>query len=91
MDNNKLLFEKKLIANHKKNCIRYFITVDPASFLQEEKANYGIKIEKNDQETYQLNNQFHSYQEAKDILSTLAKYKVTPVICKDVIEDLLKR
>lgn len=91
MDNKKLLFEKQLLANHRKNYIRYYITVDRASFFQEDKANYGIKVEKNEQEVFQLNNQFHSYQEAKDILTTLAKYKVTPVVCKDVIEDLLKK
>jgi len=91
MDNTKLIYKKNLLIKNKLNTINYYITANLDSFLDEPQCPYGIKVEKDNGEKYILNNKFTSYEKAKTVLSTLAKYKVTPVICSDVIEDLLKK
>ncbi len=91
MNNDKLLYNKKLLINRKLNNINYYVTVDSLSVFEEESTAYGIKVIKNNDELFALNNKFSSYKKAKAILSTLAKYKVTPISCNDIIEDLLKK
>jgi len=91
MNKDKLLYMKNLFINNKLNRLNYYITIDYDNIFEEEKAAYGIKIDKNNTEFYYLDNKFFTYKKAKEILYTLAKYKVTPIICNDVVEDLLKK
>jgi len=91
MNSAKLVYKKNLLIKNKINTINYYITADLDGFLDEESCPYGIKVEKNNGEKYILKNKFSSYEKAKTLLTTLAKYKVTPIICDDVIEDLLKK
>ncbi len=90
MKKEKLLFTKNVTFNKQKNYLSYYVTFEDNILFEEATTSYGIKVTINNQLPYECNQQFATYEKAKDIITTLAKYKVTPIICCDVIADLLK-
>ncbi len=90
MKKEKLLYTKSVIFNKQKNYLYYYVTFEDNVLFEEETTSYGIKVTINNQPPYECMQQFATYERAKEIITTLAKYKVTPIICCDVIADLLK-
>lgn len=74
--------------------VKYYITIDANCLLKEDNKPYGIEVVKKtsngDQEEYIHSNLYNSLSKTKSLITLLTENKVTPVICKDVIDDFNK-